>query len=86
MDDTSKAKAGMGAFAAGLIGAAMGAAAVYFADRKNREKVQRTVNDLVNFGKEEINCLRGPVKGLEEKGKQKVTQELEKAKEKVGEK
>lgn len=69
MDDADKAKGGLSTFAAGLIGAAMGAAAVFFADRKNRDKVEKAFNDVGDMARSEFDRIVG-------KGKEKVRQKI----------
>lgn len=60
-----KGNGGLSPLSAGLIGAALGAAAVFFSDKENREKTERafseagdwiknTFEDLVGIGKEKV--------------------------------
>ncbi|MDP2638189.1 MAG: hypothetical protein Q8P26_03970 [Candidatus Levybacteria bacterium] len=81
---------GVGAFgtvAAGIAGAAIGAAAVALSDKRNRQKITKAVGDVAEKGKKAVNELRQTVedkivpkaKELRNKGEEVVKEGKEKA-------
>ncbi len=63
-------------FKALVVGVALGAAAIFFSDERNRKKVNRTVKNWHDKAEDEIEDIK-------EKGLTKVNRELSKAKAEV---
>ncbi len=62
-----------------LLGMAAGAAAVYFSDKKNRDKAKEKFEELKVKGSEKMEDIKGKVK----EGAEKAETELEEIKEKM---
>ena len=74
---------GMNAFAAALVGAAVGAVAVVMSDRKTRAKVKSRVKTLMEEGDEKLEEVREKVDSAKVVGKKKLAKELERTSRKL---
>jgi gas vesicle protein len=76
-------KKGIGAFGAAVIGAVAGAAAVYFSDKKNRNKAKEKLEEIKSKTDEKINKAKEELEQKKMEGKEKLAEGLDKAQQKI---
>ncbi|MDO8657303.1 MAG: hypothetical protein Q7K55_01085 [Candidatus Levybacteria bacterium] len=81
--DNPQGKGAFGPVAAGIAGAAIGAAAVALSDKKNRQKISKVVDDVTEKSKKAIKDLRRAVEDRVIPKAQELRKKGEEEKEKV---
>jgi gas vesicle protein len=74
---------GMSPLGAALVGAAVGAAAVIFAKKENRDKVTQAFEDVKTNGEKKLKEIGSKAEEVAEEGREKLSETLEEAKDRV---
>lgn len=72
-------RGGMSAFSAAVVGAAVGAVAVYLSSDKNRQTLQKKMSDIRHRGEDLLDKVKHTAEEVTSKGKTAVKRELKKA-------